>query len=299
MKPREFAILFILAAIWGASFMFISITVSVLHPLPLVTLRVLIAGIVLLLYAYWTGITVRRYQPYPRRYLIVGIFNNAIPFTLISAAEVNLTSSIVAMLNATTPLFGAILAALFLRDKITPLKGIGIALGLVGVGIIIGWRPTPLDRIGYISALAVLGASFSYAAASIYIKINMKGVPAYSIAVGQLLGAGMVLLPITLVASPAPEPITPLVAFSLLALALVSTAFAYQLYFYLIAVAGPTQAVSVTFLVPIFSSIWGAIFLSEGLSIGQVVGFVIILIGLMGITGIRFAARPLPQPATP
>jgi drug/metabolite transporter (DMT)-like permease len=285
MKLRDFGLLLTLAAVWGASFLFIRMGAPVLRPFPLVTIRVLLAGIALLIYAVIVAHQVdwrARWQ----HYLMLGLLNNALPYVLIATAQLNLTASLASMLNATTPLFSAVVAALWLKDKLSGKKILGLVLGLVGVAIIVGWRPTPLDSVSILSIGASLGAAGSYGVASVYAKQYFKGVPVLSVAIGQLFSAGLFTLPLAVLNPPVAMPSLTIVL-AMIGLALVSTAFAYLLYFRLIATAGPTAAASVTFLIPFFSSLWGFIFLQEGIDPSEIVGFGVILMGLVLVLGLQ------------
>ncbi len=283
MKMRDVILLFLLAAVWGASFLFVRVAVPVLRPFPLVVTRVLIAGSILFIFALLNRRDLQWWRW--RQYLIQGVLNNVIPFTLIALAQLRLTTSFAAMLNATTPLFSAIVAAVWLKDPLTREKLAGLVLGIIGVGVIVGWTPLALDTTGLLAVGAMLVAACSYGVASVYSKITFVGVNPLMITIGQLLSAGVVALPLAIMNPPATEP-TLDVLLALLGLATLSTAIAYLLYFRLIASAGPTIAASVTLIIPFFSSVWGAIFLGETLESGQVIGFSIILVGLLLITGL-------------
>ncbi len=291
MKLRDAALLFVLAALWGASFLFVRVAVPLFGPFPLVAARVFIGGSILFIYA-----SIVRQRPdwraHWRRFLLIGLFNNAIPFTLISAAQLHLTASFAALLNATTPLFSAVIAALWINDRLTLPKIVGLLLGIIGVGIIVGWQPEALDTARLISIGLMFGATLSYAIAAVYGKVAFKGVNPLATSTGQLLSAGALILPLALL-NPPPQAVTPVALLALLGLATLSTALAYLIYFHLIASAGPTPAASVTLLIPFFSSLWGALFLGEQLHANEIVGFGVILAGLLLVTGLwrQFARR--------
>jgi drug/metabolite transporter (DMT)-like permease len=284
MKLRDVGLLFLLAALWGASFLFVRVAVPVLTPFPLVAARAILAGLMLLVYALVIHQT-PDWKNYWRQFLIIGLFNNAIPHTLIAIAQLELTASFAALLNATTPLFSAIIAATWIKDALTTPKIAGLFLGMVGVGIIVGWRPEPLEATSLVAVLLMLGATFSYGIAVVYGKIAFKGVNPLHISTGQLLSAGVLVLPLAL-ANPPQQAIQPMVLLAVLGLALLSTALAYLIYFRLIASAGPTSAASVTLLIPFFSSVWGALFLGERLEVNEILGFGVILVGLVLVTGL-------------
>ena len=255
MKAPDLARLVFLAALWGGSFIFIRIAAPVLGPIVLVTLRVFLAGSALLVYALITRSDLELRTRW-RQYLILGALNSAIPFVLISTAELQLPASLAAILNATSPLFGAVIAAIWIKDPLTRRKIAGLALGLIGVGVLVGWSPTEFTPVVALAAGAsLLGAAF-YGLASVYTKAKVVGARPIGMATGSQFAAGLLLLPFVPFSTRAGSPsIT--VVFSVLALALLCTALAYLLYFRLIVDVGPAKALTVTFLVPIFGTLWG------------------------------------------
>ncbi len=293
MKLRDWGLLLVLAALWGASFLFIRVAVPTLRPFPLVLARVLIAGGLLLLYA-----SLIRQQPdfraRWRQYLLLGLLNNAVPFTLISVASLNLTASFASILNATTPLFSAIVAAIWLKDRLSIRKLVGLAIGLTGVALVVGWSPIPLDTAGLLAISASLGAALSYGLASVYGKVAFKGAQPLHTAIGQLLGAGLLIAPLAVANPPTAAPTTTVIL-DVLGLALPCTALAYLIYFRLITSAGPVSAASVTMLVPFFGILWGAVFLGERIQVVQFIGLLVIIAGLVLVTGIQLRLmRPAP-----
>jgi len=292
MKPRDLATLLLLAAIWGASFLFIRVAAPVLGPVALMEARVLLASVALVVYA----LALRRFpelRPRWRAYLILGAINAAAPFTLIATAELTLTASLAAILNATTPLFAAVVAAVWLRERITGRRALGLALGLAGVAVLVGWSPLPLNGSVILAVVTSLAAALFYALGGVYSSRAFGGAPPLALAVGQQLGATAVLLPFVAVRPPVSAP-SGAVVLTVLALALLPTAFGYILYFRLIANVGPTKTLTVTFLVPVFGLLWSAIFLREPVGAGTLVGLAIILSSLTLVTGIRPGALRRP-----
>ena len=151
-----------LGAVWGAAFLFIRVAVPALGPFLLVGLRVGLAAVTLLVYVLIAG-RVPKIRSRWRSFLILGFFNAAVPFSLISTAEINLTASLAAILNSTTVMFTAIVAAVWMGDALTARKLVGIVLGIVGVTVLVGWDPTPLNGVVLLSVAAMLFASLSYA----------------------------------------------------------------------------------------------------------------------------------------
>jgi drug/metabolite transporter (DMT)-like permease len=289
MRIRDVGALLMLAALWGGSFLFMRIAAPVLGPVVLAELRVGIAGIALLVYAA----TIRALPAFRarwRRYLALGALNAAIPYTLIGAAELHLTASLASILNATTPLFAAVVAAVWLKDRLDAKRGIGLILGIAGVAILVGWSPLPLNAVIILSVGASLAASLSYALAGVFSKVAFTGMPPLALAIGQQLGASLLLLPLALPTAVVTTPTHGLsvgVALAVVALALLCTSLAYLLYFSLIANVGPMKTLSVTYLVPAFGILWSALFLHERLRIGTLVGLAIILASVALVTGTR------------
>ncbi len=275
---QTFLLLLVLAALWGGSYLFFRVAGPVLGPLLLAALRVLLAALGLLLYALLLK-QLPDFRKHWRAFLLLGLLNNVIPFTLISSAVNNLNASVSAILNATTPLFTVMVAAFWLKEKLTARKLLGVALGLLGVVVLMGLSPLPLTQRVVMASLEALLASCSYAFAVVYARTRFKGVLPLHVAVGQLCGSSLLLAPVSFFALPDRFPSLTVVV-SVIALALVSTSAAYLIYFHLIANAGATTASTVTFLVPFFSVLWGGVFLREPLNVGMFVGLAIILVSV-------------------
>jgi drug/metabolite transporter (DMT)-like permease len=289
MRGQDVARLLVLAALWGGSFLFVRVAVPTLGPIALIAARVGMAGVALLAYASATRqeLALRQFW---RQYLIIGIVNSALPFVLIATAELHLTASLAAILNATSPLFGALVAALWLGEPLTGRKLAGLGLGLLGVSIVVGWSPLTLSPALLGAILASLGGAVAYGVAGSYTKRHAQDAPALGMAVGSQLAATLVLAPLLLFAWPARPP-SPAVVACVLALALASTALAYVLYFRLIVDIGPLRALTVTFLTPVFGVAWGILFLSEPLSPSTLMGSAVILLGTALVTGLRLPRR--------
>jgi drug/metabolite transporter (DMT)-like permease len=277
MKGKEFTALFGLAALWGASFLFIRIASPVIGPFTTIQGRVTLAGLALLAAVWLTGHSLEWRQRW-KQYLIIGALNAAIPFLLIATAALHLNASVSAILNSMTPLFTALAVWKWTDEKATARKWAGIFTGMAGVAILVGWSPVPVTREVVISIVLSILSTVSYGLAGVYAKKTFAGVPPLSLATGQQLGASILLLPLTLVNLPASSAaFTPLVLVSVLGLALLCTAVAYLLYFYLIEQVGPTRTLSVTFLIPVFGMLWGVVFLQEAITGGMLAGLLVIL----------------------
>lgn len=297
MKARDVGALLLLSALWGGSFLFMRIAAPVFGPVVLIELRVLIAGIALLLYSIFT----RRNLDLRKRwlhYLVIGIINSAIPFTLIATAELLLTAGFAAILNATSPLFGAVVAAIWIKEALTTRKVIGLLLGLVGVGVLVGWSSLPFSVTVVFSVVASLVAAAFYGLASVYTKVYARGASSVAVTTCSQIGASLFLLPLVPIV-PAQHPPTLIVVLAVTALALLCTGFAYLLYFQLIENVGPTRALTVTFLSPVFGVLWGVLLLNEALTWSTIVGFGIILAGTGFVTGVLRLRKEQEIPVSP
>jgi drug/metabolite transporter (DMT)-like permease len=284
MRPRDFAGLIVLGALWGGSFLFIRVAVPALGPFFLVELRVGLAAAALFLYALAAG-RLPKIRHRWRSFAVLGFLNAAVPFCLISAAEIHLTASLAAILNSTTVMFTAMVAAVWMGDALTARKVVGIVAGIVGVAVLVGWDPVPLNGVVLLSVAAMLGGSLSYALGATYAKWSFSGIPPLGMAIGQQAAAAALLLPLSVAGVPARAP-SLAVVLCLLGLALLSTALAYLIYFRLIENVGPTNTTTVTLLVPVFGLLFGVLLLDEPFGPGTLAGLGIILSSIVLITGI-------------
>jgi drug/metabolite transporter (DMT)-like permease len=288
MGARDLGALLLLSALWGASFIFIRVAVPELGPFILVELRVGIAAATLALCAALLG-RLPKLRARWRQFALLGTVNVAIPFSLISAAEINLTASLAAILNSTTVMFTAMVAAVWMGDALTARKFVGLVLGIVGVTVLVGWDPVAMNWVVVLSVGAMLAASLSYALGAVYAKRTFAGSPPLAIAIGQLTAASMLVLPLAAV-SVSGRPSTTVVL-SVLALALLSTAVAYMLYFRLIENVGPTSTSTVTLLVPLFGLLFGVVLLDEPVGLGTFAGLALILSSVALIAGLGVARQ--------
>ena len=286
MKTSQIAELFLLAALWGGSFLFMRIAAPQLGPIWLIECRVLLAGGILLPLLVRLDLA-RELWPRWRSLLVVGCLNSALPFSLLAFASVSLPAGMTSILNGTVPLFGIAVAAIWLRGRLTITRLLGSLLGFVGVVVLIGWQPKPISaNTGFVIAVvAGLCAALMYAIAAPYIKKTLVGTPPLVVATGSQLGAVLLLLPALPFTVPASLP-SPQVVLSVLALAGLSTSFAYILYFRLINNVGPTRALTVAYLIPVFATIWGALFLQEAITLSIVVGGGLVLVGTAIANGV-------------
>ena len=299
MSLKQLAALLSLGALWGASYIFIRMAVEPIGPVMLMFLRVALTAAILLAYARSRRLPLN-IRAHWRKFLVLGLLGSALPFTLIAWAELTVTGSMAAILMSTTPLFTAFVAAVGLGEPLTPYKLIGALLGIVGVAITVGGSPMALSPDVVAATLALLAATLSYATGGVFAKRFFRGLDNLSMSTGQLLGATIILAPFSALDLPVHEA-PPEVALATLALVVLCTAFAYQLYYYLIISAGPLQALTVTLLIPIFGLIWGALLLGESASPGMIAGLLIVLFSIGLVTGMisprpRDAAKTKPSP---
>jgi len=277
MSARSLALLTTLAALWGGSFVFMRYAVPAVGPVPLTFARVAVAALVLFLWA-----AARRKVPdlrfHWRGFAIVGLVNSALPFVLFCFAEQTIDASMAAILNATSPFFGAVAAAIWLGEALTARKIAGMTLGLVGVALLVGLQPEAPTREAIVAIAACLVAALCYGLGAVYAKKRMHGVPSFALACGSQLSAAIILAPALPFAS-VPGPVTAWVVFNVAALAIASTAIAYLIYFRLIADTGPSRALTVTFLIPLFGVVWGYVFLDEAITLNMVAGGALIVAG--------------------
>jgi drug/metabolite transporter (DMT)-like permease len=277
VRPADAARLVALAAIWGASFIFIRVAVVPLGPVATAELRVVLASVTLLAWLGFAGIGLGLREHW-RLYLAVGTLNSALPFALWAFSAIHLPASYLVVLNATSPLFGAAVSAVWLRERITARAALGLAAGVAGVGMLVGLGPVqPTPAVLWAIAAGAL-AALLYAVAAAYMKRRSSAVDAAAVATGSQLGATLVLAPLLASLAPVAWP-TPAEWAAVVALGVLCTGIAYLLYFRLIADVGPTRALTVTFLIPLFGMLWGALFLGEAITPVMAAGCALVLAG--------------------
>jgi len=285
LKRTDIRDLLLLAALWGASFLFMRITAPAFGPVAMAALRVAGATLFLLPLLVLRGELAALRAHWPSL-LVVGITNSALPFTLFGFASLHLTGGLAAVFNAATPLFGALVAWLWLRE---PLKGwriVGLVTGFVGVAALAGVKAAGATVGGpTLAVLACLVAPLLYGFSACYTRRHLRGAPTLAVATGSQLFAALVLAGPAMLSWPALNP--GLLDWAMLALlAVLCTGLAYILYFRLIANAGAANAMTVTFLVPAFAVAWGAVFLDERVTLPMVLGCAVILLGTALATGL-------------
>ncbi|MFI1970546.1 DMT family transporter [Streptomyces cinnamoneus] len=274
--------LFAVAALWGASFLFIREATPVLGPVSLIEARVVLAGVALLVVILVLG-RARELRHNLREFLILGLLNAAIPFTLIAAAELKLTASLASVINATTPLFALLVSAARARKRPSRRQSAGALLGILGVGVLVGLGPVEVDGMLVLAAVASMVAALFYALGGVYAKTRLSDVHPLLTATGQQLGGAVILFLPALALPPREAPGTGVVL-GVLALALASTSLGYVLFYRLINNVGPTGAQTVTFLVPLFGLLWGTTFLGEDLGWSTLPGLALVLAAVFLVT---------------
>lgn len=277
MKFSDLIELPILAAVWGASFLFMRIAAPILGPVLLIELRVKLASFTLFIVSARLGL-VKEIRGNWLSLLVLGCINSAIPFLLFAFASLYLPAGFSSVLNATAPLFGTLIAGLWLREKLTLIQFIGLVIGFAGVTILVGWTKIPVT-LGFIWAVvAGLSASFFYAVAAPYAKQKLAGVNPIAIATGSQLSAAIVLLPLIPWFLPDRVPSVEVILV-IVALGFFSTALAYVMYFRLIGNIGASKSLTVAYLIPVFAMFWGTLILGEPITPSMILGCSLILSG--------------------
>jgi len=285
--------LFSLAAVWGGSFFFVEIALQEVPPLTITLHRVFWAVPALALIVRWQGLAVPRSLGVWGAYFVMGALNNAIPFSLIIWAQVHIDSGLAAILNATTAVFGAVIAGVLLSDeRLSAQKLAGAVLGLAGVAFIMGRSALTGFDPRNLAQLAMLGAAVSYSFASVWGKSVLSGQPPLMNAFGMVTASSFLMVPIAVVFEGPPSVSLSLhVWAALMGIAVLSTALAYMLYFATLVRAGAANLMLVTLLIPPFAIVLGAQFLEEQMRPEAWTGFAIIALGFAVTDGRLFKRR--------
>ncbi|MGO4891172.1 DMT family transporter [Flavobacterium sp. W21_SRS_FM6] len=283
--PVKFAFeLVFLAAIWGASFLFMRTTSAEFGPVLLITLRTGIAALVLLpvlLAKRQLNTVVKNW----RIISVIGLTNTAIPFCLFSYSTLYLGAGYASVLNATAPMFGALIAFYWLKDRLLRIAVVGLVIGFVGVVVLSLSRQHSGTATAWLPILAALAATSLYGLAACVAKRYLQGVNALAITTGSQVVAAITLAPLSLFFWPNEMPSSNS-WWQVVALGVLCTALAYILYFRLIANIGSAKAITVAYLVPVFGVLWGIIFLAERLNLGMWIGASLILLGVALTSGL-------------
>ena len=272
-----------LGAVWGAAFLFLRIAAPEVGPVWAAEIRLVIgAGLLALVFGRRTLAIARGRIG---TFVVVGALFSAIPFTLISIAEVTLPAGFTALLNAATPLFTAGIAVAFLGQRMSARVVAGLAIGVLAVIVLVGWSPFETTTTTLLAVLAGLGAPFSYAFAGNLVRARLSDVPANELATGMLVAGAFVALPAAVLSGPPSAPALDGLV-SLIAVGTLSTALAWPVFFRVLRRTTPTAASTVTFIVPAFAMTWGSILLAEPVGVGLFAGFGLILVSLVLVLGL-------------
>lgn len=298
MTRRDLTDLVLLAAIWGASFLFMRIAAPAFGPVALVEVRMAVGGLFLLpLLALRGGLPALR--THGRRIALVGVLNSTLPFLLITYAMLTLTAAMGSVLNATVPMWTALVASVWLGDQPRRLQWLGMAVGAAGVLVLVGDRldfnPSGAGWTETVAIGAALLGMFLYGVSANVARQTLAGVPTLATATGSQLAAAVLLAPAAALLWPAQQiPATAWAA--AIVLGLLCTGFAYVLYFRLIDRIGATRSANVTYLIPLFATVWGTTFLAEPLTPRLLAGGAIVLAGTALALGVA-PRLPLPRRA--
>lgn len=289
MKPRDLLDLTLLAALWGGSFLFMRYAVPDFGVVPLIWLRVALASVCLLpLLLLKRQFGALRQQA--GALTVMSLFNSGLPFLLIAWATLSITAGLASIMNAMTPVFTALIGALWLGDRLDGRRSLGLLLGLAGVALLAADKADFRPGGSGWAIVAMLLATACYGFAANHTRRYLQGVPALVNATGTQLVSALVLLPPALWSWPERMPgLGPWLA--ALVLGVACSALAYVLFFRLIARVGASRAVTVTFLVPVFGTLWGALFLGEPVTASMLAGGAVVLLGTGLATGV-IGGRP-------
>lgn len=284
MKAKDVLDLLILSALWGGSFLFMRIAAPEFGPVVLIELRVVIAALLLLPIFLVLAETAELKSNW-KQLATVGTLNSALPFCLLAYSTLYLTGGFASILNATSPLFAALIAGIWLSERLDSGRITGLVIGFVGVVVLV-WNKVSFDVNGVsLAIIAAIVASAFYGIGANYTKKKLSGISSLTIATGSQGAAALVLSPFAVMLWPS-GTISARAWVSVILLGAASTAVAYILYFRLIRNVGPVKAITVTYLVPAFAVLWGAVFIDERMTIIMVVGCLIILLGTSLATGL-------------
>lgn len=274
--------LVILAAMWGGSFLFMRIAANPLGPVALIEARVGFAAITLLIISFYLRKKLKLTGNI-KHFFVLGLFNSALPFLLFAYSAQFLNVSTLAILNSTSPIWGAVIGAVIAKKMLTKSVSLGLLLGIIGVAILVGWEGIIMGKSAILPMISALIAAFSYGIASNYAK-NAPQVGSYDNAHGSMWASVIIILPLVPF-FPVRESLTFDIFTAVILLGVFCTGLAYLLYFRLIADVGASSALTVTFLIPVFGILWGHIFLDEVIGLNTLIGSILVIIGTMFVTG--------------
>lgn len=284
MKPHKLLELTLLAALWGGSFLFIRYAAPAFGVAPLIWLRVAIAALCLVPLLLWRGHGDILRQ-HAGTLVLMGIFSTALPFVLIAWAMLSLTAGLASILNAATPIFTAVIAALWLHDRLNKSQMLGLVIGFAGVLLLAADKADFKPGGSGWAIVAMLLATLSYGVGANMTKHYLGGVPPLVNAAGSQLVSTLILSPLAWWFWPAKMPEN-MAWGAVIALGVGCTALAFLMFFRLIATIGAARTITVTFLIPLFGVLWGSLFLNETVNAGMLVGGGIVILGTSLATGV-------------
>lgn len=285
--------LLMLAAIWGASFLFMRMAAPEMGVVWTAEIRVGVAALALLIYLACTKQALA-WREHQREYWVIGVLGSALPFSLYAFAALHLPAGYSAIVNSTSPLWSALLGVLFWGERLSWRAVFGLLCGVVGVGFLVQLGPLVLTWDSLLGVAACSGAALCYALAGIYSKRRALTVAVPLMATGSQLAAALVILPVSLF-TPPPMQASLSAWGAVLALALLCSALAYLLYFRIVVEIGPSKALTVTFLIPLFAMLWGWLFLQEAVTSSMLFGCVLVVLA-MGLVG--YQKKPTQEEAS-
>jgi len=289
MTLTQSLVLVLLALIGGASYVFIKVASPAFGPIPLMAIRVLVAGLLLAPFA-GPGKILAGLKHNWHRYLLLGAFNAAFPYSLIANASLHLNASLLSIINALTPLQTALISAVWLGARLTPRMAAGLVGGLAGVVIAVGWQPIPVTGAVIGAALFSVLASFFYGLGSVYARKHCSGMVPLNMAAGQQLAAALLLSPLALRSLPS-RPLPADAIGAMIVLAIFATALTSWLTLMMVKAVGPTKTMTMTFMMPVFGILLGNFMLKEAVTVGTVTGLALILGSVYVVTEARLVGR--------
>ena len=284
MKAKDFVDLILLAAVWGASFLFMRMGAPEFGPIALVQLRMLIAALFLIpILMFRVGLAE---LPGNWKHLtVLGFYNSAIPFLLLTYSTLYVTAGYSSVINATAPLWGAVVAWVWLSERLNNIGIIGLIVGFLGVAVLAGDADSLASPGSTLAVIAAVGGAFFYGIGANYARRHTKHLKSLTVATGSMLYPAIVLAPFAYFYWPELQP-SARGWIAIIAMGIASTGFAYILYFRLIANVGPAKAITVAYLIPVFAVIWGALILDESVTPLMIIGCIVIFLGTALVTGV-------------
>jgi drug/metabolite transporter (DMT)-like permease len=292
VKALNIFLLFVLGMLWGGSFIFMRHLAPIFGVVLTADLRILIGGGVLCLFLLLFRVRLD-WKKYRREYTVIGLLNSGLPFLFYSFAALHIPGAVSAIVNSLAPVFGALFAALWLGDRLSVRKVSGLAAGVAGVSILTTGGAIEGSLVSYLALGACVLATVCYGLSGVYIKRRAAGIRPRALTAASQVIAGTIILPFAFAAPPA-GPVTPAAVGILVAFGVLCSGLAYLIYYKLIREDGPTRALTVSFIIPVFGMLFGRLFLAESLTWSMLLGVIVILTGtgLVVLPGLR--ARPGP-----